>query len=303
MLTRRRLIVGATAGAAMVVSAGRLWAVASAEVGDLRIEAVSDGALVLPADFVYRDMPADVMAMLESEGATATSVSRDCNLTLLRDGERTVLFDAGAGSGFMPSAGKLMEGLASLGVDPGEVTHVVFTHCHPDHLWGVLDDFDEPTFPEATYLVGRREWAYWMAPETLAASPEERRSFVVGAQRRLPAIEDRTELFDDGAEILPGVFAFATHGHTEGHMSFLVRRGGESLMIVGDAFVDPSLSFTRPDLPGSTDHDPEMAAATRLALLDLLASEKIRFLGYHLPFPGIGRVERSRDAYRYLPIG
>ncbi len=302
MLTRRRLIVGATAGAAFMAT-GRLWAATTVAFGGTRIDAVSDGALVLPADFVYGALPAEALAIVEQHGTTGADIRRDCNLTLLRDGERTVLFDAGAGPGFMPSTGELIAALAAIGVDPAEVTHVVFTHGHPDHLWGVLDDFDEPAFVNAAYLIGRKEWDHWMAPGTLDATPEDRKSFVVGAQRRLPAIEDRTGFFDDGAEVLPGIFARATHGHTEGHMSFVIERDGESLMVVGDVLVDPHLAFERPDLPGSTDHDPGMAAATRIALLDQLATDRMPFLGYHLPYPGIGRAERVGDAYRYVPAG
>jgi glyoxylase-like metal-dependent hydrolase (beta-lactamase superfamily II) len=303
MITRRAFIAAAAAAGAAGLAAPRLWAGARVDLGGARLDAVSDGHLVLPADFLYGDAPQDEIGpILQAHGLSASGeVKRDCNLTLLRDGERTVLFDAGSGAGFMPTAGRLFEGLDALGVDPSEVTHVIFTHGHPDHLWGVLDDFGDLAFPEAAHLFPRPEWNRWMAPGALEAAPEARKAFVAGARNRLPEIEDRTELFDPGKEILPGILAVASHGHTAGHTSFEVRSGGESLMIVGDAIANAHVAFRRPDLAYGVDEDPDRAAATRAALLDRLAGEGMPMLGFHFPFPGIGRAERAEGAYRFVP--
>ena len=159
----------------------------------------------------------------------------ECNHAIYRDGTNTVLFDVGSGPDFMPSAGKLTAGLDAAGLTPEDVTHVVFTHAHPDHIWGLLDEFDDPLFYDSTYMMGRAEWDYWWNPETVNTIGDERAALTVGAKRRMEIIEDQVELFDDGQEILPGIMAMASYGHTPGHMAFELRSGSDAALVVGDA--------------------------------------------------------------------
>ncbi len=280
---------GGTAIRAIAAGAGR------------EILTASDGYLTLPGDFVFRDLPEEELAgILARHGVSRETVTPPCNVTVLREGARVVLFDAGSGSGFMPSAGKLPETLDAMGIAPGDVSDIVFTHAHPDHLWGVLDDFDDPAFPEAACHVGAAEWTWWTDPDTVNRIGPERAAFAVGARRRLEAIAERTSFFGDGAELLPGVLAHASPGHTPGHMSFEIATGGDPVMVVGDAIANAHVAFERPDWPGGTDQDPETAARTRLRLLDQLAADRMRMIGFHLPGGGIGRVERRDGHYRFV---
>ncbi len=271
------------------------------DFGARSITVLSDGNLVLPAAFLFPDLPKDeIDAFLAAHGLPTDALAPDCNVTLVRDADRTILFDVGAGPNFMPTAGRLTDSLAEAGVEAAEITDVVFTHGHPDHLWGLIDDFDEFVFPEARYRMNRAEWDYWRADDTLAKTPEARKSFAVGAQARLARLEDRIELFEPGEEVLPGVEAVDTTGHTQGHVSFMLHEGSDSLMIVGDALSQASVSFERPDWPYGSDHEPERAIATRLKLLDRLAGERSAIIGYHLPHPGKGRAERDGAAFRFV---
>jgi glyoxylase-like metal-dependent hydrolase (beta-lactamase superfamily II) len=197
----------------------------------------------------------------------------------------------------MPSAGKLMDAFDQLEITPDDITHVVFTHGHPDHLWGLLDDFDDLLFPDATHMMGKAEFEYWMDPETVSTIARERTTMAVGARRRLEAIEDTITTFTDGDEILPGIAARATFGHTPGHMSFELAGGA---MIVGDAIVNHHLAFERPEWRAGSDQDPDLGARTRLRLLDQIATEQVQIIGFHLPGGGIGRAERSGDGYRFI---
>ena len=122
---------------------------------------------------------------------------------------------------------------------------------------------------------------------------EARAAFAVGARRRMEMIEDQVALFGDGEEILPGIAAVATYGHTPGHMSFEVRQGSDAAMILGDAIANHHVAFARPEWPGGADQDGEMAVATRAMLFDRVVSEMIQIVGFHLPAGGIGRVERG----------
>ncbi|WP_127600407.1 MBL fold metallo-hydrolase [Nitratireductor alexandrii] len=302
MPTRRDVLAGIATASALALARPAL-AAAALSTGAGEISVVSDGRMSLPLAFVFPDIPAEERnALLAESGMSTTAYEPDCNVTLLRAGDRLALFDAGAGPNFLPTTGKLLAGLEEAGVDPAEVTDLLFTHAHPDHLWGVLDDFDDLAFPEATPRMARAEWDFWRADDTLATMPEDRKSFVVGAQNRMAALEDRIALFAPGEEVFPGVEAVDTAGHTPGHVAFMIHGGDQPVLIAGDALTN-AVSFRRPALHSGSDQDREQAAQTRLRLLDRMAGERARLIAFHLPYPGMGTVERKGEAYRFAPLG
>ena len=276
-------------------------AIADIALGEKVITTVSDGHLMLPLDFSFPDAPHDeLVALLEAAGHSTQMLEPDCNVTVLKDGERVVLFDVGSGPNFMPSAGKILENIDAAGIAPEDVTDVVFTHAHPDHIWGLLDDFDEFVFPEANYFINQVEWDFWRADDTLDKMPEARKTFVVGAQNRLEALEDVIQFFNWGDEVLPGIEAVDTRGHTPGHTSFAIHDGNDSVMVIGDAATSSIVSFAHPEWPSGSDQDTEQGIATRTKLHARLAQEQGRFVGFHLPEGGIGHVEKDGSGYRYV---
>lgn len=297
MLTRRQLLTATTAAA---LAPRRLWAASTLELGTIRIDTLSDGNLVLPGDFILGGMPQDEMqAIVAKYGLPTDQLTPPCNVTLLRDGTNTVLFDVGSGPDFQPSAGKLAEALQALDLSPDDITHVLFTHGHPDHLWGLLDDFDEPVFANAEFMIGQAEFEYWTDPDTVTSIGEARATFAVGAARRLGAIADTVRLLSDGEEPLPGIAARLTPGHTPGHMAYEIA-GPTPAMVLGDCIGNHHVGFERPDWASGSDQDPSLAAATRVALLDRLAAEGQAIIGYHLPAGGIGRAERTETGYLFV---
>ena len=304
-ISRRCFLKSAAGGLAMSSSLGAAlysaWAQSSISLGRTQIDVLSDGYLTLPGQLMFQGLPeAPLNAVLSKYGVSPDSVEPDCNLTLVRDGERTVLFDVGGGPNFMSSAGKLVEAMEAINLDPTSVTHVVFTHAHPDHLWGLLDEFDDLLFPEATYMIGKKEWDYWIDPNTVDTIGAARQAFAAGAARNLKTIEDQITFVRNGEEILPGIQAREAAGHTPGHMAYEIRSGSESVTIVGDAIANHHVAFEKPGWEMGMDQEPRQAAKSRLALLDQLASEKQRIIGYHMPFPGIGYAEKKDGAYRFI---
>lgn len=296
----RRAVLG---GAAALPFLGALpkFARADLAVGQATLTTVSDGNLVLPGDFIFGPMPKDELAPILAEyNQPMDRLTPECNLALYRDGTNTVLFDVGSGPDFMPSAGTVQDSLGAIGLSPDDVTHVVFTHAHPDHIWGLLDDFDDPLFYNATYMMGRAEWDFWWNPETVNTIGNGREVFALGAKRRMEAIEDSVVFFNDGDEVLPGIAAVSSPGHTPGHMSFEVRQGNDAVLIGGDAIANHHVAFRKPEWESGSDQDTLTAATTRKTLFDRLIADDLALIGFHLPNGGIGRVDKDGDGYRFV---
>jgi glyoxylase-like metal-dependent hydrolase (beta-lactamase superfamily II) len=270
--------------------------------GAFEVTVVSDGHLVLPVSFLAPGAPpAERAALLKAAGKTGEQYNSPTNVTLIRAGSDLILVDTGSGDRFMPSAGKLWGNLKAAGIDKAKITKVIFTHGHPDHLWGAVDELDDLALPHAAYYVGAAEWDFWTGANALRGLPAERAGFVTGARRNYAAIKDRVKMFKPGDDIVTGLRIVATHGHTQGHVS-LELAGGEGLIVGGDALTHELISFQHPEWKTAADHVPEQAAATRVRLLDRLVSDRSKLIGFHLPYPGVGVVKHKDRAYRFVPL-
>lgn len=297
-LTRRQGLV-----AAMGAAVGLMWTRVAAASGE-ELKTLSDGALTLPTGGLSRTANAEQIKKALTDAGLPADVTRNpLNVSVLIRGDDVILFDCGSGPNFMPGAGKLPDSLSEAGIAPERVKHVIFTHAHPDHLWGALDDFDSPAFPNAAYHMAAAERDFWFSQDVYKNLPEDRHAFAAGAQRIVKELDSVMKWFKPGDEVVSGVSSFDTRGHTPGHVSFDVRVGGETVAVVGDAITHGVLSFQHPEWAGGFDHEPELAVATRKRLLDRFASQKTKIVGYHLPGGGIGRVERAGTSYRFVQKG
>ena len=224
-----------------------------------------------------------------------------CNVTVLRWEDRLVLFDAGSGPNFMPSAGRLPDSLDAAGIDPAGITHVVITHAHPDHIWGIRDDFDEAILPDAQKFIGGAERDFWMQDGLATSVPAEMQQFVVGAVNSIEVDGAEWTTVADGDEIAPGIRVIDSPGHTPGHMSVVVESDGQQIVALGDALSHAYISFAKPGWYNEFDMDGEQTVATRQQLLDMAAADRMAVIGYHFPFPGVGHVMREGEAYRFIP--
>lgn len=272
--------------------------------GAFEVIIVSDGYMLLPAGAPYADVdPKQLEAALAAAGQTGGTERRPTNATLVRTDKDLILFDTGAGPNFLATTGKLTDNLAAVGIAPEQVTKVVFTHGHADHLWGTIDEFEgAPRFPKATHYMASDEVDLWMAADAATRMPADRSSWVQAAQRNLKGIEGQLQTFKPGDEIVPGLRAIASAGHTQGHVSYEIA-GSSPLVVLGDALIHPVISFQHPEWRSNVDHEPDRAVETRKRLLDKLTTDKAVVIGYHLPFPGLGSVERKDAAYRFIVGG
>jgi glyoxylase-like metal-dependent hydrolase (beta-lactamase superfamily II) len=301
-LSRRALLAASAASLATRALPAFAAAPYSFRHGAFEVTVVSDGHLVLPVSFLAPDAPpAERAAVLKAAGQTGEQYNSPTNVTLIRSANDLILVDIGSGDRFMPTAGKLWDNLKAAGVDKAKITKVVFTHGHPDHLWGTVDELDDLVTPGATFYVAGAEWNFWTGDNATRGLPPERAGFVTGARRNYTAIKEKVKMVKPGDEVVAGLRLIDTAGHTQGHVS-LDLAGNEGLIVAGDALTHPLISFQHPEWRTTADHVPDQAVATRRKLLDRLATDRAKLIGFHLPYPGVGTVERKDGAYRFVPI-
>jgi glyoxylase-like metal-dependent hydrolase (beta-lactamase superfamily II) len=202
--------------------------------------------------------------------------------TLVNTGAELVLFDTGMAPEGMVAA------LAAAGYSPDQVDVVVLTHMHPDHIGG-LKGADGPVFANARYVTGAGEHNYWSgaANELFDAN--------------VKPLNDKMTMLDDGGAVASGITAMAAYGHTPGHFAYRLESGGQQLALLADTANHYVWSLAYPDWEVKFDADKAAAAATRRAVLGMLAADKIPFIGYHMPFPAMGFVETRGDGFHYVP--
>lgn len=299
-MTRRGFL--ATTAAAAAVMARPSWAAQAHRFdhGEFDITVLSDGFLTLSADVLLPDASLEERkTILASLGGDMSGAPVQANVPLIRHGNDLILIDNGAGVNFQDSTGRLADNLRAAGIAPESITKVVFTHAHPDHSGATVTPDGKVLYPNAQYYVSQTEWDFWSDKEFEARRPAALHAFAKGAQRDLFAVEGRLTRVRAGDEIVPGMSVVDSPGHTPGHISIELA-GRDNLLITGDACTNDVIFFAHPQWHFGFDTDSELALKHRRMLLDRAASEKLKLLGYHWTYPGVGYAERQGDAYSFV---
>ena len=203
--------------------------------------------------------------------------------TLVNTGAELVLIDAGL------SAEGTLAALTAAGYTADQVDVVVITHMHGDHIGGLSGDAGI-TFPNARYVTGAVEHNHWSG-----AANE-------GFDGKVRPLNDKFTFLDDSGSVVSGITAMAAFGHSPGHMVYMVESEGQRLAITADTANHYVWSLQRPDWEVRFDMDKAAAATTRKAVFGMLAADRVPFVGYHMPFPGVGFVEAAGEGFRYVPM-
>jgi glyoxylase-like metal-dependent hydrolase (beta-lactamase superfamily II) len=306
--TRRVMLTGAAAAGVAMALDGPARAAAPMQeaapggihrykVGGFEITALLDSARVSekPETIFGTDQkPEDVAALLAANFLPADKLVNMFTPLLVNTGKELVLIDTGLGAA---NGGQVMQRIAEAGYAPEQIDLVVITHGHPDHIGGLAAE-GKPAFSKARYAVGEAEYAFWSAPER-QAGPTEGPAKLFTAN--VVPFRERMSFLKDGTEVVPGLRAVSAPGHTPGHMAFHLESDGKRLLIGADFCNHYVLSLQRPDWDVKFDADKATAAKTRKALLDMIATDRIAFTSYHMPFPSVGFVEKSSEGYRFVP--
>ena len=225
---------------------------------------------------------------LDAEGR----LQMDVGGFLFRSDERIILIDAGMGAinDDRRHGGELPENLRRLGVDFPDVTDVIFTHLHFDHV-GWATQRGQVMFPNATYRVHQADWDHFvLGPDALP-----------GAIRKLTPFQERLETFSSEAELAPGLVARPAPGHTPGHTIFIVADQGERALLLADA-VHVIPEMTEPDWHCTVDLDPAGALETRDRIVSEIAETGDPVAAAHLPGLAFGRLQTAAGQRQFTFI-
>jgi len=269
-------------------------------VGETKFTFISDGISQYDLHPTFgKDQSAEAVSAVATASFLPTDIVKmNLNVPVVEIGKETVMFDTGIGEfGYDYGLGLLVTELERTGYSPSDITVVAITHMHIDHIGGLMRN-GERVFPNARYLMGKVEYDYWTSEAAKTGPRPETVEFVA---KYVTPLLDRITFVEGGQEVMSGVRAVDTFGHSPGHLSYEIDTSIGPVAITGDILLHHVFTFEEPEWATDFDGDAVQAAETRLRVLADLADRRMPFLAYHVPLPGLGFVERDGDAYRYVP--
>ncbi len=270
-------------------------------LGDFEVTAISDGTVDLPMNKLLHQ-PAAKTDQALARSYLSSPLETSVTGYLVNTGAKLVLIDAGAGSLFGPTLGKLLANLKASGYQPEQVDEVLITHMHPDHVGGLAAN-GQAAFPNATIRADKHDTEFWLSQANMDKAPADSKGFFQGAMASLApyVASQHLQPFNGASDITPGIRAIASYGHTPGHISYMVESKGKKLLVVGDLIHAGAVQFDHPEVTIGFDTDPKSAAQARKQVFTAAAKDSELIGAAHLPFPGLGHLRSTGKAYQWVP--
>lgn len=273
------------------------------KVGDITLTAINDGFARRPLEgFVKNAELAEVKKAVDQAFLPPDALNITFTTLAIEHGGKLTLVDTGNGELGAPTSGTWQANFKAAGFDAKNVSTVVFSHFHGDHINGFRAKDGTANFPNAEVMVPAAEWAFWMDDAKMNAAPEAMKGAFAGVRRAFAPIAKDVKQFEAGKEILPGITSVAAYGHTPGHTAFAVASGSGKLMIMSDVTNHPALFVRNPDWSAVFDMDGPQAAATRRKMLDMVAADRMQVAFYHAPFPATGHIAKDGNGFELVPV-
>ena len=312
ILSRRYLLAGACATASTQLVSSALPAAAKApplktqapafyrfNVGGIEATVVSDGVIVgVTKSTFVGPAAANVEKMMIDLFLPADKFVMDQNALVINTGDKLALFETGMASVKRnDDMGLLVRNLRAAGIDPKDIDYLIPSHAHIDHIGGILAEDGTRNFPNAQIFISQEDLEYW-TNEGLAGTPAE--GSMRAARKNLLPNRDRILFYSDGKEVIPGVVAMHTPGHTVGHTCFVITSASDTLYFAGD-LAHHNVIIENPRMEDIYDTDKQLGIQTRLKTMDMLTARRMRTLVYHLPWPGLGHFVKRGDGFHFEP--
>ena len=280
------------------------------KIGDIEVTVVTDGVArgKLMQNFVTNVKEEEVKDALAAAHKDREIFDNTFTPVVLNTGGKLVLIDTGTGeANFAASkgtAGQFTNNLTAAGLSPAAIDTVIISHYHGDHMNGLLKADNSLAFPNAEILVPAKEHNYWMDDGEMSRAPKGRIEGLFKNSRRVFSgdVLKRLRTYEWDKEVVPGVTAFGTPGHSPGHTSLLVSSGASKVYVQGDVTHVPYLFARNPGWHAFYDQDAAMAEATRRKVYDMLVADKMMVQGFHYPFPAHAYIEKAGNGYREVMV-
>ena len=274
-------------------------------VGSFEVTVVSDGTVKLPMNKLLTGIKPEKTSATLKRAFLPDEVETSVNTWLVNTGSKLVLIDTGAAGLFGPTLGNLQTNLKAAGYQPEQVDEIYLTHMHPDHVGGLIAN-GAIAFPNAKLRIDKAEVDFWLDEAKMKAAPESAKGFFQGAMASVnPYVAaKKLETFSGATELVPGIRAEPSHGHTVGHTSYVVESDGQKLVLWGDLMHAAAVQFRDPSVTIQFDTDAKAAAAERKK--DYADAAKNGYLVgiTHVSFPGVGHLRPGAGGkgYEWLPL-
>ncbi|WFR99316.1 MBL fold metallo-hydrolase [Rhizobium tumorigenes] len=284
------MLSASVAGQAFAIETGPVAAEPAAKtftVGSIKVTALRDAQFVAANDgklFGVGIEPEAVSKVLKAAGQPTDRVTLSVDGLLVQSGNQKILIDTGLG----PSAhGVLLESLAKAGSKPEDISDVLITHVHGDHIGGLVKADGSLAFANATIRISAPDWTWLQTQPKMAAL--------------VTAITPKVKIFAPGDSVAEGITSVPIKGHTPGHVGYQIVSGKKRLLDIGDTAHSSIVSLAEPDWAMGFDNDAAEGKVSRREILSQLAKDHELIFAPHFPFPGVGHIVAVGDHFAWKP--
>lgn len=278
-------------------------------IGDIEVTVLTDGYYPLASlqPSIAPLAPVEELAQLRKDNfESQTSIDLSLNILLIRKDNHLILIDTGVGNIPSTNAGRLKDNLSLVGIRPEDITDILITHAHTDHVGGLTTASGKSAYPNANIYISEVEYDFWVnqVPDYCDAFVNDKQkvqNMLEHIRRNLSAVQAQLLFVQDNDVILDCLKVEIVAGHSKGHLVSTLFCQDQQIVLLADV-VHSTILFEHPEWGVGFDWNLKMGIESRIKKLYELNENQSLIFGYHLPYPGIGHLKKiASQSYRWLP--